>query len=118
MIAYNQHGAYCIPNASITRPVPQALIRGKVWEGATIELIARHAGEGDLVHAGTYFGDFLPALAAAVAPGAMIWAFEPHAENFRCSEVTLLLNGIRNVRNPPRRPRRCQPDLQAAHPAR
>jgi FkbM family methyltransferase len=97
MIAYNALGAYCLPISSIERPVPQAILDGKVWEKDTIDLIVRHAGDGDVVHAGTYFGDFLPALAAGIAGGAKVWAFEPNLESFRCAQVTLLLNGIANV---------------------
>jgi len=49
------------------------------------------------VHAGTYFGDFLPALSQACNPGAKIWAFEPNSENYRCAKITILINDIRNV---------------------
>lgn len=97
MIAYNAVGGYCLPNSSLDRPVPQAILAGKVWEKDTVDLIVRHAGQGDVVHAGTYFGDFLPALAAAVTGGAKVWAFEPNLENFRCAQITLMLNGISNV---------------------
>ena len=91
MIAYNAFGAYCLPISSIDRPVPQAILDGRIWEKDTVDLIVRHVGKGDVVHAGTYFGDFLPALAASVASGAKVWAFEPNLESFRCSQITLLL---------------------------
>jgi FkbM family methyltransferase len=53
-----------------------------------------HCGNGDIVHAGTYFGDFLPGLAAATGQGALIWAFEPNKENYRCASITVDLNAI------------------------
>ena len=55
-------------------------------------------GRGDIIHAGTYFGDFLPALSDALAPGALVWAFEPNRENYRCARITLELNEAANVR--------------------
>jgi FkbM family methyltransferase len=53
--------------------------------------------DGDIVHAGTFFGDFLPALARTRKDGARIWAFEPSRENHRCAEITVLLNDLTNV---------------------
>jgi FkbM family methyltransferase len=70
---------------------------GRVWESQTIEFMTTHCGNGDVVHAGTYFGDFLPALAKACGPEARIWAFEPNSENYRCASITVDLNGLRNV---------------------
>jgi FkbM family methyltransferase len=56
-----------------------------------------NCANGDIVHAGAYFGDFLPALSQACAPDCKIWAFEPNLENFRCARITLLLNHLDNV---------------------
>lgn len=96
-IAYNRHGAYCVPLSSRHRPAAQRILSGAVYEAATIDFLATHCGTGDVVHAGTYFGDFLPALARACAPGARVWAFEPNRESFRCALVTTHLNGLDNV---------------------
>jgi FkbM family methyltransferase len=97
-IAANVYGTYCVPASSRHRPAAETILRGDVWEAETLALMTSHCGSGDIVHAGTYFGDFLPALAKAVAPGALIWAFEPSSQNFRCAEITLRLNAIGNVR--------------------
>lgn len=97
LVARNEHGAYCVPRSSLHRPVAQAILRAQVWESETLELTAGADGTGDIVHAGTYFGDFLPALARSRAPGAVVWAFEPHPENYRCAEITMMLNGLENV---------------------
>ena len=97
VIAYNALGAYCLPTPSIHRPAAQRVMAGEVWEPKTIQLVCRNLGAGDAIHAGTYFGDFLPAFSRACAPGAVVWAFEPNSENFRCAEITLKINGLTNV---------------------
>jgi len=96
-IATNRYGSYCVPVSSRHRPAARAILDGKVWEAGTLAFLASHCGAGDIVHAGTYFGDFLPALSRAVAEDALVWAFEPSSENFRCAEITLKLNAIGNV---------------------
>lgn len=94
-VAYNRYGAYCVPLASMHRPAAKMILHGEVYEPNTIEFMRAHCGTGDVVHAGTYFGDFLPALSPACQ--GTVWAFEPNLENYRCAQITLLLNGIRNV---------------------
>lgn len=96
VIAYNEHGGYCVPRSSLHRPACRAILRGEVYEPGTLDYMCRHA-RGDIVHAGTFFGDFLPALSRAVGEGT-IWAFEPVRESFRCAEITAGLNGLQNVR--------------------
>jgi FkbM family methyltransferase len=97
LIASNQHGEYCVPVSSRRRPVAQAILSSSVWEPDTLRLISHADPDGDIVHAGTFFGDFLPALARARTNGALVWAFEPGGENFRCAEVTVKLNALENV---------------------
>lgn len=97
VIAYNEHGAYCLPRSVLHRPACRAVMAGEVWERATLQFLCDHAGDGDVVHAGAFFGDFLPALGAAAAPGAKIWAFEALAESWRCAKVTAALNDLANV---------------------
>jgi FkbM family methyltransferase len=48
----------------------------------------------DIVHAGTYFGDFLPGLSPAART---VYGFEPNSENFACAEWTTVLNALQNV---------------------
>lgn len=97
LIASNSHGLYCVPASSKHRPAARAILAEKVWEAETLGFLCANCAKGDVIHAGTYFGDFLPALSKAAAPDARIWAFEPSRENFRCAEITLKLNGIQNV---------------------
>lgn len=96
-IAYNRFGAYCVPLSSRHRPAARKILSGDVFEPETLDYMNAHCRTGDVVHAGTYFGDFLPALSAKCAPGAKIWAFEPNCENYRCAQVTVLLNALDNV---------------------
>lgn len=97
-VAYNKYGGYCVPLASKHRDASSAVLANLVHEPDTIEFMAAHCGAGDIVHAGVYFGDFLPALSAAVGEGNCIWCFEPNYENFRCAQITVLINDLRNVR--------------------
>jgi len=96
-IAYNAYGGYCVPLSSRRRPAAAKVLSGQVHEPKTIEYIAAHCTGGDIVHAGTYFGDFLPAFSKASAPGATVWAFEPNEENYRCAQLTCAVNFIENV---------------------
>jgi FkbM family methyltransferase len=93
----NDYGRYAVPLSSRRRPAAQAVLRGDVWERQTIEFMSANAGNRDIVHAGTYFGDFLPGLSSAMSGGKTIYAFEPNPENFNCAEWTKLLNSLKNV---------------------
>jgi FkbM family methyltransferase len=96
-VAYNKYGGYCLPLSSLHRPAAQAILAGDIWEPETIEFLASCDAGGDLIHAGTFFGDFLPALSRSRFDGAKVWAFEPNNESYRCAKLTLEINGIHNV---------------------
>ena len=98
LIASNQYGTYCVPVSSRHRVAAATILRGKVWEPRTINFMATNCGAGDIIHAGVYFGDFLPALSRAVHSDALIWAFEPNSENFQCATKTVELSHLANVR--------------------
>lgn len=97
LVAANEHGLYCVPAASRHRPAARRILAGEVWEPDTIGWIIAHRRAGDIVHAGTYFGDFLPALARSLAGDGRVWAFEPNPENHACAHVTIALNGLAGV---------------------
>ncbi len=97
VISYNMYGAYCVPISAQHRTLGQKILRGDVFEPDTIAYMRSNIKDGDIIHAGTFFGDFLPGLSKSLAPDAKIWAFEPNKENFQCAEVTLMLNNINNV---------------------
>jgi hypothetical protein len=44
-----------------------------------------NCGKKDIVPAGAYFGDFLPALSNC-GDDVGVWAFEPNVENYTCAE--------------------------------
>jgi FkbM family methyltransferase len=75
-----------------------------VWQRATLDYMRAHVRGRDIVHAGVYFGDFLPALAAMLRrggwfrQGGWLYGFEPYRENFACAQWTCALNGLTNVR--------------------
>jgi FkbM family methyltransferase len=96
-IAYNKYGGYCVPLSSQHRPAVQKILAGEVWEPSTIDFLTSNCKDGDIVHAGTYFGDFLPALSQACAMRAKVWAFEPNPENYRCALITVAINDLQNV---------------------
>jgi FkbM family methyltransferase len=93
----NEFGRYAVPLSSRHRPAAQAVLAGGVWERDTVDFLRAHA-DRDVVHAGTYFGDFLPGLSAAMKPGRTVYAFEPNSENHACAEWTTLLNALGNIR--------------------
>jgi len=86
-----------VPRSSRRRPASQAILQARVYEPDTIELARSVDPDSDVVHAGTFFGDFLPALARSRTNGAIVWAFEPSRENYRCARITTLLNDLQNV---------------------
>jgi len=97
VIAYNEHGGYCVPLSAYMHCTPQAVFKGAVWERDTIEFLTSKLGHGDMIHAGTFFGDFLPAISRANGIHT-IWAFEPNPEAYRCAQITTLVNNLDNVR--------------------
>ena len=96
-LAFNKYGAYAVPRSSEHRPAARATLNGNVFESETVELLVGSDPDADIVHAGTFFGDFLPALGRSRAGGARVYAFEPNSENYRCAQITVLLNGLDNV---------------------
>ena len=96
-VSYNKYGGYCVPLSSLHRPAAKRIMSGNVWEPDTIEFMKMNSGEGDIVHAGTYFGDFLPALSISCRSDAKVWAFEPNSENYRCAQITTYINNLQNV---------------------
>jgi FkbM family methyltransferase len=97
VLGRNDHGLYCVPRSSLHRPVAQTILDARVWEPSTLDLLRGVRSDGDVVHAGTFFGDFIPALAQSRAAGAHVWAFEPNRENYECARVTIELNSLENV---------------------
>ena len=98
ILCENTFGRYCVPLSSQNRPASQEVLRGGVWERETIEFMRSHAYDRDIIHAGMFFGDFLPALSTAVADNRVIYGFEPNNESFSAAQWTVVLNNISNVK--------------------
>ncbi len=98
VISYNSDGGYAVPSKSIHRPAAQKIMSGSFYETNTLNFINDVYEQGDVVHAGTYFGDMLPQLSGLVGDNGVVWGFEPNIESFRCAQITVLLNGLENVR--------------------
>jgi FkbM family methyltransferase len=98
-IARNRLGQYCVPQESMHRPCAMTVMRGMVWEPATLAAIEKLYTGGDIVTAGAYFGDFLPFLSRlAAAREAGVLSFEPNPVNFACATVTCAINTLSNCR--------------------
>lgn len=93
-IAANEYGFYCVPRHFRNRQVPKLLRDGLVYEPATLLFMQRHLGTGDVVTGGAFVGDFFPALARALAPGARIHSFEPAPDSLAAARYTLALNRL------------------------
>mgnify|MGYP001095614571 CR=1 FL=1 len=91
--AKNKYGFYCVPKSSSHRGGAKTILEGKVWEPDTVEFVLRNIS-GDIIHAGTYFGDMLPAFSSVASH---VWAFEPLPENFYCANKTIEWNCLKNV---------------------
>lgn len=97
VLGKNEYGVYCVPASSKHRPASRTILNEYVWEPPTVSLLRAVDATGDIVHAGAFFGDFIPPLARSRAPGALLWAFEPNRENHRCAQMTVALNDLGNV---------------------
>src|SRR2546430_2068958 len=93
VIAENAHGFYCVPRAAVQRPAARKIINGEVWEPETIDFVVRHCVDRSVVHAGAFFGDFLPAVSRALVADAVLYAAEPNPENHASSLWTVRIKG-------------------------
>ena len=91
-IAKNQYGLYSIPKSVEYTYTADFILKGGVHEDTTIEYL-KSVG-GNIIHAGTGFGDFLPALKDCDS----VWAFEPNRLMYLSSLETISLNNISNIK--------------------
>lgn len=93
----NEYGSYCVPDGLEGRPASKAVIGGSVYEPKTIKFMCANAADGDIIHAGAFFGDFIPALSKSLMKGKKLWAFEPNPGNYEAAKKTVSLNKLKNV---------------------
>lgn len=91
MIAKNIYGTYSIPMEIEYTYTAQTIIEGGVHEDTTIEYIQSIGG--NVIHAGTGFGDFLPALKNC----NKVYTFEPNNLMYSSAKKTISLNNLTNV---------------------
>lgn len=96
-IAVNEYGFYCVPDEYRAREVPKLLALGEVYEPATIKLMRRLCGTGDVVAGGAFIGDFLPALEEGLSAKGKLHSFEPNPLSRTACQVTIALNGLKKV---------------------
>lgn len=90
---------YLIPNHARHRPACALLLKGKFHEPRTLKLVetALRARPGNIVHAGTFYGDMLPSFARSAGAEGRVYAFEPLLENYVLARGGVDANGLDNV---------------------
>ncbi len=86
-----------VPAAASDRPASASILKGKYYEQTTHMLLRLlfERRPGDLIHAGTFFGDMLPSFAAA-CPGT-VYAFEPVLESYVLARQCVNANDLQSV---------------------
>jgi len=85
-----------VPGYARHRPAARAVLSGAYWEPDTRRLVAHlmERRSGDIVHAGTFFGDMLPHFSAV---SRRLYAFEPVLENYVLARLCVIENDLENV---------------------
>ena len=91
----NKYGEYAVPSGTEHTPTARTLARGDVWEKDTISFVEENIKDRNMVHAGTFFGDMLPAFCAFTS--GTVFAFEAVTENAWCTRKTIELNNLKNI---------------------
>lgn len=86
-----------VPRYAVHRPACQAILSGRRYEPITHDLVHAllSARGGNLIHAGTFFGDMLPSF-SRTCPGT-VYAFEPVLENYLLAKLSIEQNDLGNV---------------------
>ena len=90
-------GTFFLPEYAAHRPATQAILTGVLYEPETHALISEllRVRPGNLVHAGTFFGDMLPSFSRACS--GTVYAFEPVLENYVLAKLCVQENELDNV---------------------
>jgi len=88
---------YYLPKYALHRPACREFLEGRFYEPETHALVAKLLAErpGDMVHAGTFFGDMLPSFSRAC--GGTVFAFEPVLENYVLARLCVERNAFHNI---------------------
>lgn len=90
---------YFVPDYAAHRPAGQAILKGRYYEPRTHALVRLllESLPGNIVHAGTFFGDMLPSFSRACGTAGRVYAFEPLLENHVLARLTVDANRLENV---------------------
>lgn len=88
---------YFVPMYGAHKSTSKAILNGGYYEPLTHLLIEKllEGNSGDMIHAGTFFGDMLPSFSEKCSGN--IYAFEPVLENFILSKFCIEENNLLNV---------------------
>jgi FkbM family methyltransferase len=96
LVLFKSH-FYFLPAYAKHRPACQAILRGNYYEPDThiiIDLLMK-SRPGNLIHAGTFYGDMLPSFSGKCPK--TIYAFEPVLENYILAKLCIFKNNLKNV---------------------
>lgn len=90
---------YFLPDYARHRPAGKCILNGRYYEPQTHKLVAMllQAFPGNMVHAGTFFGDMLPSFSRSCGEGGTLYAFEPLLENYVFARLAVDYNELGNV---------------------
>lgn len=90
-------GSFFVPKYAEHRPASRAILNGQFHEPKTHSIIAELLSirPGNIVHAGTFFGDMLPSFSKACS--GTVYAFEPVLENYVLAKLCVEQNNLENV---------------------
>jgi len=94
-------GSYCLIEGEGYEAVNDRLKEGTYYEPLTHQTIESYLKDnnvvGDILHGGTYVGDYLPHLSAIAPPGTRVYGFEPDNDNYDLTAGTIGASGLTNV---------------------
>ena len=94
----NINGKYIIPRIYAHSRSARFFLCREVYESETINYIKKNFNyNGDIIHAGCYWGDHLPALSKIIGKNLYVHAFEPNDLSFKYAKKNIKLNNLFNV---------------------
>lgn len=91
--------SYFVPAYAKHRPACKRILNGQFYEPKTHALVAEllQLWPGNMVHAGTFFGDMLPSFSKSCGAGGLVYAFEPLLENYVLARLNVDANRLENI---------------------
>ena len=88
-----------VPKDAAHRPASKCILGGRYYEPPTHRWVKERLEQrpGNMIHAGTFFGDMLPSFSKSVGDDFMLYAFEPVLRNYVLAKLTVEENNLQNV---------------------